>query len=86
MKEDSNNKRILYITFDGILQPLGKSQILPYLEKLSKNYLIDILSFERNKDLSQSKIHFNKNIKHMKINFTKNNIINSLLFIYTFIY
>ena len=25
------DKKILYITYDGLLDPLGKSQILPYI-------------------------------------------------------
>ena len=87
MKTQNSKKKILYITFDGILQPLGKSQILPYLEKLSKNYLIDILSFERKKNnLNKSENLFNKTIKHIKINFTKYNFINFIVFIFAFFY
>ena len=40
--------RILYITFDGITDPLGRSQILPYLTGLSKmGHTIHILSQEK---------------------------------------
>ncbi|MEC8756991.1 MAG: hypothetical protein VXX44_02995, partial [Bacteroidota bacterium] len=40
--------RILYITFDGITDPLGRSQILPYLAGLSKmGHTIHILSQEK---------------------------------------
>ena len=40
--------RILYITFDGITDPLGRSQILPYLTGLSrKGHSIHILSQEK---------------------------------------
>ena len=40
--------RILYITFDGITDPLGRSQILPYLTGLSKmGHPIHILSQEK---------------------------------------
>ena len=39
---------ILYITFDGITDPLGRSQILPYLAGLSKmGHTIHILSQEK---------------------------------------
>ena len=41
-------QKILYLTYDGVTDPLGRSQILPYLVGLSKcNYLIHILSFEK---------------------------------------
>lgn len=39
---------VLYISYDGLTDPLGQSQILPYLVKLSKlNYEITILSTEK---------------------------------------
>ena len=42
-------KRILYITYDGLLDPLGQNQILPYILGLNKNgYKFIILSFEKN--------------------------------------
>jgi glycosyltransferase involved in cell wall biosynthesis len=41
-------KKILYITYDGLTDPLGQSQILPYLGGLSKlGYEFTILSFEK---------------------------------------
>ena len=46
-------KTSLYITYDGLLDPLGQSQIIPYLYNLnSKGYKFIIISFE--------KIHENK--------------------------
>jgi len=42
------NKKILYITYDGMTDPLGQSQVLPYLVGLSKEgYRFTILSFEK---------------------------------------
>ena len=42
------NRNILYITYDGLTDPLGQSQILPYLVGLSKQgYQFTILSFEK---------------------------------------
>jgi len=42
------NKKILYITYDGLTDPLGQSQILPYLAGLSKEgNEFTILSFEK---------------------------------------
>jgi glycosyltransferase involved in cell wall biosynthesis len=46
------NKNTLYITFDGLSDPLGQSQILPYLCGLAKNgYHISILSCEKKERL-----------------------------------
>ncbi|MBM3206926.1 MAG: glycosyltransferase family 4 protein [Candidatus Staskawiczbacteria bacterium] len=43
-------KNILYISYDGITDPLGQSQILPYLIELAKKgYEFTILSFEKRK-------------------------------------
>src|SRR5689334_8735285 len=39
---------VLYITYDGLTDPLGQSQILPYLKGLSSfGYKFTILSFEK---------------------------------------
>jgi glycosyltransferase involved in cell wall biosynthesis len=54
-------KRILYITYDGLSDPLGQSQILPYIKGLAaQGYKFTILSFEkkdrylREKDILQN--------------------------------
>jgi glycosyltransferase involved in cell wall biosynthesis len=42
------NRKILYITYDGLTDPLGQSQILPYLKGLSAaGYRFTVLSFEK---------------------------------------
>lgn len=41
---------VLYITYDGLLEPLGQSQVLRYLEKLSDSYNIYLISFEKAQD------------------------------------
>jgi glycosyltransferase involved in cell wall biosynthesis len=41
-------KRVLYISYNGMLDPLGQSQVLPYLRELSKlGVQFTLLSFER---------------------------------------
>lgn len=40
-------KKILYISYDGLLEPLGQSQVLEYQKKLSKRHDIFIISFEK---------------------------------------
>ena len=41
---------VLYISYDGLMEPLGQSQVLAYLEKLANNRPIHILSFEKKTD------------------------------------
>jgi glycosyltransferase involved in cell wall biosynthesis len=40
--------RILYISYDGIGEPLGRSQILGYLLRLAPRFDITLISFEKN--------------------------------------
>jgi glycosyltransferase involved in cell wall biosynthesis len=41
-------KRVLYISYNGMLDPLGQSQVLPYLRELSRlGVRFTLLSFER---------------------------------------
>lgn len=44
-------KRVLYISYDGILEPLGQSQVLAYLEKLCRVHLVHLISFEKERPL-----------------------------------
>jgi len=44
--------RVLYISYDGLMEPLGQSQVLQYLKKLAKNYEIFLLTFEKKSDWS----------------------------------
>ena len=38
---------ILYISYDGMLEPLGQSQVLAYLRKLARNHRVFLISFEK---------------------------------------
>lgn len=42
--------KILYLTRNGLLEPLGRSQILPYLTRLASTYSITVVSFEKPSD------------------------------------
>lgn len=42
--------RILYFSYDGILEPLGQSQVLRYLEQLSTKHEIYLVSYEKQED------------------------------------
>lgn len=41
---------VLYITYDGLLEPLGQSQVLAYLALLAEDHRVHILSFEKKTD------------------------------------
>ena len=56
--------KILYLSYDGLLEPLGESQILSYQYKIANKYNVIIVSFEKRKDL--------QNIN--KLNLLKNNL------------
>jgi hypothetical protein len=48
---------ILYLTYDGLTDPLGQSQILPYLEGLAiKGYKVQIISFEKKDRFESGKL------------------------------
>lgn len=48
--------RVLYLTYDGLTDPLGQSQIIPYLSGLAKNgHEITIISFEKESNLITKK-------------------------------
>ena len=43
-----DGRRVLFVSYNGMLDPLGQSQVLPYLRELSqKGVLFTLLSFER---------------------------------------
>jgi glycosyltransferase involved in cell wall biosynthesis len=43
---------VLYLTKNGLLEPLGQSQVIAYLRGLSSHHRITILSFEKEEDWS----------------------------------
>lgn len=45
--------KILYISYDGILEPLGQSQVLAYLKQLVKDNTIHLISFEKADDWAE---------------------------------
>lgn len=69
--------RVLFISYDGLTDPLGQSQILPYLVHLNRlNYEIHILSTEKNKNFFNNKeaiarIVNEESLKWFYINYTK---------------
>ncbi len=47
---------LLYISYDGMLEPLGQSQVLAYLERLAQARCIHLISFEKRVDWAQADI------------------------------
>lgn len=46
--EKVKKKAVLYLSYDGMTDPLGQSQVLPYLKGLSqKGYVFHLISFEK---------------------------------------
>lgn len=41
---------LLYISYDGMLEPLGQSQVIAYLERLAGDFPITLISFEKAED------------------------------------
>lgn len=52
------NKKVLYISYDGMTDPLGQSQVLPYLSKLSKEgFDFHLISFEKEIPYEKNQAH-----------------------------
>ncbi len=64
----NKNPNILFISFDGLSDPLGQSQILPYLFGLSKNYNITVISCEKIERLEKEKENLSSLLKSTNIN------------------
>tara|TARA_X000001036_G_scaffold374339_2_gene362683 strand:+ start:429 stop:1634 length:1206 start_codon:yes stop_codon:yes gene_type:complete len=47
MHKTEQKKRVLYISYDGIMEPLGYSQVLKYLEYLSIDFDVTLISYEK---------------------------------------
>lgn len=46
------NRGLLYLSYDGMLEPLGQSQVLAYLDRLAAERTIHLVSFEKPEDLA----------------------------------
>ncbi len=76
-----NKLKVLYCTYDGLLDPLGQSQILPYLFKFkSFIYKLNVISFEKKKLISKTE-KLNKQLRNQNINWKHFFFTNKLFFI-----
>ncbi|HAZ10642.1 MAG TPA: glycosyltransferase [Candidatus Omnitrophica bacterium] len=46
--------RVLYLSYDGLLEPLGQSQVWQYLQQLAKSHQITLVTFEKAADWCNS--------------------------------
>jgi len=46
--------RVIYMCYDGLLEPLGQSQVVAYLYHLSADFDIHVISFEKPSDLANT--------------------------------
>lgn len=62
-------KKILYLSYDGMTDNLGQSQVIPYLIELTKmGFEFTILSFEKKEKYKSNKKHISEILKKAKIN------------------
>jgi len=60
----SVGQHILYLSYDGMTDPLGQSQVLPYLKELSRHgYEFTLISFEKEKAFNKGKADIEKIIE-----------------------
>ncbi len=64
----NNSTSVLYLSYDGLSDPLGQSQILPYLIGLSqRNYHFHVISFEKKKNFHHLKTSISEICKQNNI-------------------
>lgn len=62
------DKHILYLSYDGMTDPLGQSQVLPYLKGLcKKGYQLSLISFEKPEAFAENQILISNSCKEAGI-------------------
>ena len=54
MPKNADPGAVIFLSYDGALEPLGASQVVAYLERLASRHAITLLSFEKPVDLADS--------------------------------
>jgi glycosyltransferase involved in cell wall biosynthesis len=81
-----NKTHILYLSYDGMTDPLGQSQVLAYLERLSKgNFRFTLISFEKKERFETGKKLVDERckasgIRWMPLSYTKHPPVFSTLY------
>lgn len=55
--------RVLFLSYDGLTDPLGQSQIIPYFLDLSRNHDIHIVSFEKKEAFENKRNEISETLK-----------------------
>ncbi|OWY25239.1 glycosyltransferase [Sphingobacteriales bacterium UPWRP_1] len=56
-QQATNQRSVLYLSYDGMTDPLGQSQVLPYLCGLSRHgYRFTLISFEKQERFAQNRV------------------------------
>lgn len=55
MDQVEETTRVLYLTYDGLLEPLGQSQVLQYALQLARFHRITLISYEKLEDLADAR-------------------------------
>jgi glycosyltransferase involved in cell wall biosynthesis len=53
MRESKVRPAVIYMCYDGVLEPLGESQVVAYLEILADDYAVHLISFEKATDAAR---------------------------------
>lgn len=70
--------KVLYLTYDGLCDPLGRSQIIPYLKGLAlKDVHFTIISLEKKNHLTQNETEIRALFNKLNINWLPLNYIQS---------
>ncbi|MEP1094468.1 MAG: glycosyltransferase [Cyclobacteriaceae bacterium] len=81
-----NKRKVLYISYDGMTDPLGQSQVIPYLQGIAREgYQITILSCEKKAGLKKRKsliasLLSQSNIAWETVNYSKRPPVFSTIF------
>ena len=68
MSADNKSIPVLYISYDGMTDPLGQSQVIPYLQGLTiQGYRFTIISFEKAARFNELKDHIQKLLRESEI-------------------
>src|SRR3954464_14080128 len=51
---NGDRPRVFYVSYDGVEEPLGRSQVLGYLKGLASTYDITLISFEKSAESRRS--------------------------------
>lgn len=52
--EGAQSARVLYISYTGLLEPLGQSQVYRYLDRLAEDHDITLITYEKPDDLADT--------------------------------